>query len=801
MKTSAVFVLLLSWTIIHAQDPCRGRGAPAVFQANRIGALYLPQGEKFIDLEYNEYFKVPYTSEHSASTIFACAPWISGYINGEVRAACQKYLSVTGQDFNTGPLNPDAQIPVDLCGKFDHVWEISNENIFSHIADYETDHFIDDTIPSVFGWPAQGNKYFLRFNGFELPIEHKGGWAEFEDLNQNGNYDPDQGEYPIVKLKGHSYIPVEIMWMVFNDKGIHELTASNPLGIEIQLTVFGFNCLDNEVLNNALFNTYKVINQNAVAIDSLFFGLFTDYDLGCSEDDYMGCDSSRNTEFVYNKKALDGFSNGDCSTGQATYGEFPPVQSMTYLSHPLHSFIFEDRTLHPSVQGYFNFLNGLWEDGTPIIKHGDGYHQDTLYPVTRYLYNGDPRDSSQWSLYSSPKILDALTVSSVFIGKLPSHDSAVIETVYQFHQDSTLDNLEQIGYMQSNIDYLHEHLDDILSECTPTPYCMDDDCVWPGDFNRNGIADHFDILYWGVEKDAYGTSRDGRINWEGHAAEPWALELPDGFNAKHGDANGNGVVNDEDIERNLVHFLKTNYRYNPINLYPEGPEIVISATLFTGSGRISRVRLTAGTDIQNVLGLGYEIEYDTNLFVFNRMINFWSSDSNGLTYSLLKYMPSGNLANEDIRYASVQTDHKGITIPKDFLLQRDFGYMLSLKPGLTYDDLPDSIVIRLRNLIAIDPDGNDLHIGSEPLIIHKNQITGVLSPADEQVFIYPNPASHNLCVEGAHDISVEMINVQGQSFGKFVVGEGKPINVSAFPPGLYYVRAVSLGKTFKIIVY
>ncbi|MBK9982664.1 MAG: hypothetical protein IPP15_09620 [Saprospiraceae bacterium] len=40
--------------------------------------------------------------------------------------------------------------------------------------------------------------------------------------------------------------------------------------------------------------------------------------------------------------------------------------------------------------------------------------------------------------------------------------------------------------------------------------------------------------------------------------------------------------------------------------------------------------------------------------------------------------------------------------------------MLSLKSGLTYDDLPDSIVIRLRNLIAIDPDGNDLHIGSEP---------------------------------------------------------------------------------------
>ncbi|MGB3077507.1 MAG: hypothetical protein WBB31_00395, partial [Saprospiraceae bacterium] len=455
MKTSAVFVLLLlsSWTIIHAQDPCRGRGTPAVFQANRIGALFFPQGEKFFDLEH-EYFKVPYTSEASPSTIFACAPWISGYINGEVRAACQTYLSFTGQDFNTGPLITDAQIPVDLCGKFDHVWEISNGDIFSHIADYETDHFIDDTIPSVFGWPAQGNKYFFRFNGFELPAEHKGGWAEFEDLNQNGNYDPDLGEYPIVRLKGHPYIPTEIMWMVFNDQGIHGLTASSPLGIEIQLTVFGFNCQDNAVLNNALFNTYKVINQNAVAIDSMFFGLFTDYDLGCAEDDYMGCDSSRNTEFVYNKKALEGFSDGDCSTGQATYGEFPPVQSMTYVSHPLHSFIFEDRTLHPSVQGYFNFLNGLWEDGTPIRKYGDGYHQDPSYTMTRFLYGGDPRDSTQWSLYTNPPMygIDALTVSSVSIGRLPSYDSVVIETVYQFHQDSTLDNLEQIGYMQSNID-------------------------------------------------------------------------------------------------------------------------------------------------------------------------------------------------------------------------------------------------------------------------------------------------------------------------------------------------------------
>jgi hypothetical protein len=78
-------------------------------------------------------------------------------------------------------------------------------------------------------------------------------------------------------------------------------------------------------LNNTFFNSYKIFNRSVLAADSLFFGTWTDYDLGCSEDDFIGSDSVRNTEFVYNDIS-DGDENHDCISGQSAYPGTPPVR-------------------------------------------------------------------------------------------------------------------------------------------------------------------------------------------------------------------------------------------------------------------------------------------------------------------------------------------------------------------------------------------------------------------------------------------------------------------------------------------
>ena len=50
-------------------------------------------------------------------------------------------------------------------------------------------------------------------------------------------------------------------------------------------------------------------------------------------------------------------------------------------------------TSDPSTgEAMYNFMQGLWGDGSPMRANGDGYNQPTTFPVTRYVFTGDPVD-------------------------------------------------------------------------------------------------------------------------------------------------------------------------------------------------------------------------------------------------------------------------------------------------------------------------------------------------------------------------------------------------------------------------
>ena len=107
MKTSLSVLFILFATLVNAQDPCATGDNGFVFQANRIGAFFNPRGQKFLDEESDPFFKVPYTSEKSASTIFASSPWIGGKVKGNLKLAGPEWI-IHNQDYYVGPLGPGA---------------------------------------------------------------------------------------------------------------------------------------------------------------------------------------------------------------------------------------------------------------------------------------------------------------------------------------------------------------------------------------------------------------------------------------------------------------------------------------------------------------------------------------------------------------------------------------------------------------------------------------------------------------------------------------------------------------------
>jgi len=136
------------------------------------------------------------------------------------------------------------------------------------------------------------------------------------DKNGNGLWDPDE-DMPDI-------LGDETIWCVYND-GVpaNERRFSDvpPQGIEIRQTVFASK---KPQLNNTVFIRYSILNRGTVTnlLDSVYFSVWTDPDLGDYCDDLVGSDTLLNSGFTYNDGA------------DTLYGSNPPAFYTTLLQGP-----------------------------------------------------------------------------------------------------------------------------------------------------------------------------------------------------------------------------------------------------------------------------------------------------------------------------------------------------------------------------------------------------------------------------------------------------------------------------------
>ena len=72
--------------------------------------------------------------------------------------------------------------------------------------------------------------------------------------------------------------------------------------------------------------------------------------------------------------------------------------------------------------------------------------------------------------------------------------------------------------------------------------------VWPSDFNNDGVADNIDAIFWGLAAGNTGATRpNATTNWQAQTAPEWSQSII-GINGKHQDADGNGIVDVDDLE-------------------------------------------------------------------------------------------------------------------------------------------------------------------------------------------------------------------------------------------------------------
>ena len=118
--------------------------------------------------------------------------------------------------------------------------------------------------------------------------------APYYDHNANGIWDPGIDEPGL--LNAH-----QVIWFVCNDLDpslTNFLYGSPPMGIELQVTMWGFKSLTG--MGQAAYRRYRFINKSGYPIDSMYVSQFSDPDVGTYTDDVVGCDSVISLGFGYN---------------------------------------------------------------------------------------------------------------------------------------------------------------------------------------------------------------------------------------------------------------------------------------------------------------------------------------------------------------------------------------------------------------------------------------------------------------------------------------------------------------------
>ncbi len=346
-------------------------------------------------------------------SLFAGALWIGGVdAGGSLKIAAMTYRQ-TGNDFFPGPLNKYASISSAECLTYDHHYKITRQEV----EDFVNGGYVNPSA-AITNWPAFKDGQSL---------------APFYDGKGDGKYtpnDPQAEDYPYYRLPNQRPVPSgacptcegtlfgdQTLWWVFNDAGnIHTQTSAQPIGLEVQAQAFAFST--NDEINNMTFYQYKIINKSSFKVNDTYFGQWVDPDLGNPNDDYVGCDVGRGLGYCYNGDADDEGANG--------YGVNPPAIGIDFFQGPIadmndgidnnrNGVIDEDACEQiimskfvyynndASVRGepftasdHYNYLKGMWKDGTPMTYGGIGYN--TGVPCNfMFPDKTDPANPTSWT--------------------------------------------------------------------------------------------------------------------------------------------------------------------------------------------------------------------------------------------------------------------------------------------------------------------------------------------------------------------------------------------------------------------
>lgn len=380
-----------------------------------------------------------YPACNSQSIVTHSSVWIGGKNNQGITKFSGN-MPYDASDWVAGPLEEiNLNNPEEIKNKYSRVWKIDRAMVVNFIDAFENGNLAN----GIYQIPED----ILSYPG--NPEQNSGNYhAPFFDQNNDGIYNPFQGDYPLIEGDMQ-------LLSVFNDNSPHYNSLEEMLGVEVWHYAWAYKC-DNEAIveanpefatNTSVFHKMHVINKSANDFHELYAGIQTTAN-AWNDSSYLGTIAYKNTQFFANHEALPIQGN---PSGAPIFGvrilEGPPAPDGDLIDNDNDGTVDEpgEQCLLTSSMVYRPFyytdpnspgrryplMMSKWFENTHLTEGGDGRQPGN--PEINHIFPGNPYNSDEWSEWSANqepgRRIGIASLGPIQLESLESFEFTFVETI------------------------------------------------------------------------------------------------------------------------------------------------------------------------------------------------------------------------------------------------------------------------------------------------------------------------------------------------------------------------------------
>lgn len=358
--------------------------------------------------------------------------------------------------------------------------------------------------------------------------------------------------------------------------------------------------------------------------------------------------------------------------------------------------------------------------------------------------------------------------------------------------------LENYPASGNDYDYLTVCINDV-DDCCKTIEFMAPDCniIWPGDANDDNIANNLDLLNIGLGYGTAGEQRDLQgIEWFPMVSQDWDQNFEDAINYKHADCDGNGEIQDLDINAIELNYGQTHGDYQP---FASPPATSADASIFVDLpdpediilGVPFEAPIILGTDVlpvDDIYGLGFILNFNPDLINPSSIEISYEPSWLGVLPVNLITIDRTKADEGKVEMALVRTDQNNVS---------GFGQIAEFIGIIDNIAGKQEMSIEISNVKAIMENEELIPLRTPTEVIEL--ITGVNNPDQNlKLTIFPNPTTEIIYIKNSMNYPLETVEIQDVN-GRILYSAENPagmISLDDFPSGAYIVYVKVDGRHF-----